>query len=288
MKIKIISAISFVVLSLASLQAQTTGEKSVPITGTSALESSTNVEEYVPKAGTVALGASANIVNIFTNSVDAVKVPTLYLQLYLGGKTAIRGTFGIDYINNLDKFYVRDDAAYVLDPLSNILVVDTKGVNSRSYNSSLALQQYFGNSKLRGFIGLQAIYCAGSSNTINTYANPMNAINPLPSSFDGAYLGSQRALVENVSSTYNVGGGVIAGFEYFVFPHLSIGGEMSLNALYSHEGQANMKSETVVNGEVVTVYQAVSPGSTNLEIKSLGFVSQDMKKQIGIYILYHF
>jgi hypothetical protein len=277
MKIKIILAILFVVSGLASLHAQTKAENE-----------QTTSEEYVPKAGTVALGASVNVANIFTNSVDAVKVPTLYIQYYLGNKTALRGAFGIDYSDNLDKYYVRDDAAYILNPLGNIQVVDTKGVNSRSYNSSLALQQFFGDSKLRGFIGVQAIYCAGSSNTINAYANPMNVLNPLPSSFTGAYSGNQRALEVNISSSYSLGGGIIAGFEYFVFPHLSIGGEMSLNALYSHTGQASTKSETVVNGQVVTLYQAVSPGSTNLEIKSLGFASQDMKQQIGIYVLYHF
>jgi len=274
MKIKIISIILFLVLGFVNMQAQT---------------------DYLPKAGTIALGASANIANIFTNFGDAVKVPSLSIQLYVGSKTAVRGTFGIDYANNLDKFYVRDDAAYVLNPLSNVQVVDTKKVLGNNYNTSLAIQQFFGETKLRGFIGLQGLYLAGSSKTNNTYANPMNAMNPFPSSYNGAYTSyngsnsaNQRTLEVNISSTYSIGGGIIAGFEYFVLPRLSIGGEMSLNAIYSHTGQASTKSETLVNGEVLTIDQAVSPGSTNLEIKSLGYASKDINQQIGFYVMYHF
>jgi hypothetical protein len=167
-------------------------------------------------------------------------------------------------------------------------VVDTKKVLGNTYNSSFAIQQFFGETKLRGFIGLQGLYLAGTSKTNNTYANPMNAMNPFPSSYSGAFSGNQRSLEVNSSSTYSFGGGIIAGFEYFVLSRLSIGGEMSINAIYSHAGQSSSKSETVVNGEVVTVNQAVSPGGTNLEIKSLGYASKDMKEQIGFYVMYHF
>jgi len=268
MKRKIIF-MTFIGLGFASLHAQTEGEV------------------YVPSAGTIALGASVNIANIFSNA-DDVKVPSLSLQYYLGNKTALRATFGINSTNNLEKFYVRDDAAFILDPLSNIQVVDTKKNLSSSYNSSLAIQQFFGETKLRGFIGLQAIYAAGTESMLNSFANPMNAINPLPSSYPGAFSGTNRTLEAKTASTYSVGGGVIAGFQYYVLPRLSIGGEMSLNAIYSHTGQSNAKSETVVNGEVVMVERANSPGGTGLEIKSLGYASTDMKEQIGFYIMYHF
>ena len=270
MKLRIISAISIIVFAFTGMQAQTTSNA------------------YVPVAGTFALGASANIANLFTNAGDAVSIPTLSAQYYLGNKTAVRATFGIDYTNPLDKFYVRDDAAFILDPLGNKQVEDTRNIKSNSYNSSIAIQQFFGETKLRGFIGIQAIYSAGSSKTVYAYANPMNVMNPFPSSFSGAYSGNQRTLEVNAGSTYNVGGGVIAGFEYFVLPHLSIGGEMSLNAIYTHTGQASAKSETMMNGEVVAVNEAISPGNTNFEIKSLGYASRDMKGQVGVYIMYHF
>lgn len=283
---------SVVLAGFEKTHAQTT-DKVADVTNT-AVNTTVNAQAqqatvvYVPKAGTFALGASANIANIFTNSGDAVQVPTLCMQYYLGNKTALRATFGINSGSTLDKFYVRDDAAFMFNSLGNIQVVDTKKVTSNNYNSSLAIQQFFGATKLRGFIGLQAIYGAGSSNTMNAYANPMNILNPLPSSFNGAYANGQRVLEAHVSSTYSIGGGVIAGFQYFVLPRLSIGGEMSLNAIYSKAGQASSKSETMVNGAVVTVDQAVSPGSTKFEIKSLGYASKDMKEQIGFYVMYHF
>jgi hypothetical protein len=277
---KIIYVILVVFLGLVSLHAQTTVEETV-----SKIET---VEEYAPKAGTVALGASANIANIFTNSGDGVNVPTFYLQCYVAKKTALRATFGINYSKSMDKYYVQDDAAFVINPLSNLQVVDTKQLLSNNYNTSFAIQQFVGDGKLKGFIGLQGIYIASTSHTSNAYANPMNAINPFPSSYAGAYTGNLRTLEINSNNSYSYGGGILAGFEYFVFPRLSIGGEISVNALYSYSGQTYRKSETVINGEVVKVDQAVSPCSKSLDFKTLGYASKDMKEQIGFYLLYHF
>jgi hypothetical protein len=257
-------------VSILPMQAQTTGD------------------DYQPHAGTVAVGASANISNLFINMATDPQVPSLCARYYLRDKTAIRATFGINSSNKLDKYNVRDDAAFVNDPLSNKEVIDTKRTINSNYNASIALQQYFGESKLRGFVGIQGLYGTGSGSVSNTYANPMNAINPTPSSYSGAYSGSARVLENRNQTIYTVGGGLIAGFEYFMMPHLSIGAEISLNAIYTKAGQTSTKSESVVNGQVVTTDKVTGAGSTELDIKSLGYGHRDFNNQIGVYIMYNF
>ena len=259
------------VISVLPMQAQTAGD------------------DFQPHAGTVAIGASANISNLFFNMGTDPQVPSLCARYYLLDKTAIRATFGVNYNNKLDKFNVRDDAAFVNDPLSNKEVIDTKRTIATNYSTSLALQQYFGESKLRGFVGIQGLFGTGSGSVSNTFANPMNAINPKPSSFSTNYLVDDARVLENRTQTvYSVGGGVIAGFEYFMMPRLSIGGEISLNAIYTKAGQTSTKSESVVNGEVVTTDKVTGAGGSELEIKSLGYGHQDFNNQIGVYIMYHF
>jgi hypothetical protein len=270
MKRKLIIVLSFVVLGFASMQAQSSGDT------------------YLPKAGTVALGASTNIANMFFNFAPDPTTPALCAKFYVLDNMAVRATFGINSINKFEKFYVQDDAAFVEDPLSNKQVVDTKKTLTASYNSSIAIQQFFGESKLRGFIGLQGLYISGSGSFTNVYANPMNAINPTPSSQPSAYSGSARLLESKTETVNSMGAGVIAGFEYFVLPHLSIGGEISLNAIYTTVGQSSTKSETVVNGEVVIVDRAINAGGTELNIKTLGYGHRDFGNQIGVYIMYNF
>jgi hypothetical protein len=116
------------VISVLPMQAQTAGD------------------DFQPHAGTVAVGASANISNLFINMATDPQVPSLCARYYLRDKTAIRATFGINSSNRLDKYNVRDDAAFVNDPLGNKEVIDTKRSITSSYNTSLALQQYFGES----------------------------------------------------------------------------------------------------------------------------------------------
>ena len=252
------------------------------------LQAQTTGDEYLPKAGTVALGATANISNLFINTIPGSDpiAPTLCVKYYVLDRLAIRATVGVNTTNRLDKFNVRDDAAFVSDPLSNKELIDTKKTLKTYFNSAIAVQQFFGDSKLRGFVGIQGLYNNQSGSVSNSYANTMNTFNPSPSAMNGA--STQRILEQQNASTYSVGGGLIAGFEYFVLPHLSIGGEISLNAIYSKTGQVSTKSETVVNDQVLTVDKVISSGGSVFNLQSLGYGHKDAANQLGIYIMYNF
>ena len=263
---------------------------SLIVLGFISIQAQSNGGDYVPKAGGIALGASINVEDVFYKTSVGDKVPALCAKYYLSDNTAIRATFRINSTNNTNKYYVQDDAAFLVDPLSKKELVDLQNSISSGYYSSLAVQQFLGGTRLRGFIGIQALYGNSNSKTINTYTNTMNALNPTPTS-STLYTGTafnERVLEVKNENGYNIGAGIIAGFEYYVIPHLSIGGEISLNAIYSHSGQEYTKSESVVNGEVVTVNKTVSPGGSGFEIRSLGFASNANTDQLGFYIMVHF
>jgi hypothetical protein len=185
-----------------------------------------------------------------------------------------------------------DDAAFVSDPLSNKEQIDTKKTLSSNFNTSIAVQQFFGESKLRAFVGVQALYNAKSGSITNSYGNTMNALNQAPTTWNSTTNlptnPTSRVLEQKNATTQSFGGGLIAGFEYMVLPHLSIGGEISLNAIYSSTGQVSTKSETVVNDQVVTVDKVLSSGGSVFNIQSLGYGHRDMANQVGVYIMYHF
>jgi len=258
------------------------------VLGYANIQAQSNDEGYQPNAGTVALGASANISNIFINLAPGSDpiAPTLCAKYYVLDKMAVRASFGVNTTNKLDKINVRDDAAFVSDPLSNTELFDTKKTINSNLNSSLALQQFFGESKLRGFVGVQALINSQSGSITNSYANTMNAINPSPTTMNGS--NSTRELEHKYATTNSYGGGLIAGFEYFVLPHLSIGGEVSLNAIYSITGQETTKSETIVNDQATTIDKVVSSGGTAFNVQTLGYAHKDMANQIGVYIMYNF
>ena len=96
----------------------------------------------------------------------------------------------------------------------------------------------------------------------------MSEINPTPSSGYAYGLWRDRPLESVTKNELRVGAGAIAGFEYSVLPRLCIGGEVSLNIVYTHGGQLWDKSEKVIGNEVITSENAVSPGLNEVSFKT--------------------
>jgi hypothetical protein len=279
-------AFTLLMLSMLSTQAQTASE------------------EYLPKAGNFALGVDATpifnyIGNLFngtntapgnSNTLD-LSSSAIYGKYYLSDRLAVRGTLAITGIHHKDEAYVRDDAAFYADPLSNKEVVDTRTSLNNDYFTSIALQKFIGEVRLRGFVGAQILYGYQSITDKNSYANPMTDLNPTPtiapalSSYTAA---NERPLENRTTNASRIGAGLIAGFEYFIFPRLCIGGEVSLNAIYSHNGQLYTKSETVVNDKVVAADKTTSPGGNEFAVKTFRFTPNGYTEQLGFYVMFHF
>ena len=284
--IKKVITLSFFVLCFISMQAQTKDNE----TG------SKKNTDFLPKAGEFGIGVDATPVfnylgNIFNNTVGNtldLSSTVLYGKYYLSDETAVRTALGISSTNNKTLDYIRDDAAWLTDPLSNKQVTDTRNINNQQYFVSLAYQKFIGKSRIRGFYGAQVLCGYNSIKTNYTYGNPMSEVNPMPSS-KYAYDASGSRVLQNITvNSFKVGCGGIVGFEYYVLPKVCIGGEISLNLIYTDGKQLSTKSEKVVGDKVVTSDKAISPGNSDISITTSRFKPNGYQDQLGFYVMFHF
>jgi hypothetical protein len=272
--------------------------------GQLSLRAQTVTEDYLPKAGNFALGVDATpffnyIGNMFngtntapgnSNTLD-LSSSAIYGKYYIMDKMAVRAILAISGIHHKDEAYVRDDAAFYLDPLSNKELIDTRTNTNNAYFASFAIQKFIGERRLRGFMGMQILFGYQSITDKNSYANPMSDLNPMPSiapTLSGYTTANERPLEVRSMNSSRIGTGLIAGIEYFIFPQLCMGGEISLNAIYSRNGQLYTKSETFANNSVLASDKTYSPGGNELTIKTFRFTPNGYMEQLGFYVMFHF
>ncbi|MDP4240439.1 MAG: hypothetical protein Q8904_13310 [Bacteroidota bacterium] len=286
MTIRKIITLSFLTLCLISLKAQTkdsvaTLKKSV---------------DYLPKAGEFGIGIDAtpifNYVGNFFNQTSNNKLdfssPVLYGKYYLTDNEALRAVLMVSSTNQNDVSYVRDDAAWFLNPQSNKQVTDANKLSDQQYFVSIGYQKFTGETRIRGFYGAQILGGYNYSKNTYTYGNPMSEINPTPSSIY-AYNGNKDRLLQSINTnSFHIGLGGIAGFEYYILPKVCIGGELSLNLVYTKGNQLSTKSEQVIGDQVVKIDKAVSPGSSDLTIKTSRFTPNGYEEHLGFYVMFHF
>lgn len=227
--------------------------------------------------------------NIFNNTVNNtldLTNPVIYGKYYLTDMSALRLVVGLNNSTTKENKYARDDVAWYADPLSNAEVVDSKRTNANDYLATIAMQHFVGKSRLRGFYGYQILGGKGSSKSIYNYGNPMSSLNPTPSSAYPYLAGSRSLETINFSSFY-VGLGGIAGFEYFIMPRLCVGGEASINLLYRGDKQIYTKSEKMEGDKLTKVDKAISPGGNKMSIETISF-SPGHIQNLGFYVMFHF
>lgn len=249
---------------------------------------------FLPQKGNFAIGADATpllnfVGNIFNGNVNNnfnMSSPLIYAKYYLTDMTALRTVIGVNSTSDNQLFYVQDDAARLANPLSNAQVTDMRTDKTDGYYLSLGLQKFIGQKRLRGFYGAQLFGQCNKDKSEYNYGNPMTSLNPTPSSNFG-YVAGERKLSEVTLNNFMVGAGGIAGFEYFVAPRLCIGGEVSLNVVYTQKLQTYQKSEKIVSGKIVAVDKAVSPGGHELNFQTSSFTPNTFQ-HVGLYIMLHF
>lgn len=257
-------------------------------------DSPKNLHSYLPQKGNFAVGADATPVfnyigNIFNGTLDNeldLSTPLIYFKYYLTDMTALRGVVGVAAGSQQTSTYVRDDAAWYSNPLSNAQVTDVKSDITNNIYVSLAWQKFIGENRLRGFYGIQVFTNYNKDKTNYSYGNPMSELNPTPSSAYG-YIGDERKLTELNQRAIAIGAGGIAGFEYYLMPRLCIGGEVSLNLVYTQDLQRYSKSEKMINDIATPIDRAVSPGGHSFGVETLSFTPQTMQ-HVGLYLMLHF
>lgn len=228
-----------------------------------------NSKEYLPKAGDISIGAGAlpyleflgNAFNGNTDNSLNLGETTLYFKYFLTDNTAVRAIIGIDNSTNNRRRYVADDLLR-LDPLNpNAMAEDLEVRKNRDMFLKVGYQIYKTRNRLAGYYGAQIGYGYENYFSEYTYANPISALNQIPSSahFGENISGSSRVLEAKDGTSNTISAGLFIGVEYFFMPKMSIGGEYALDFQYSWDGQANATSESWSGSETVKTDRPINP-----------------------------
>lgn len=172
--------------------------------------------------------------------------------------------------------YVRDDAAYFQDPLSESKVIDTYKQQRSGMSFSAGIEQRRGYNRIQGYAGVDLIYGFESVTDNYMYGNALTEVNQTPARTAGGFtIPATPIPVPYWTQTYvtgryydgsmqYVGLGAVAGVEYFLASHLSIGGEVHLYALQMFSRQSYQKQEgfNTTTNQVETRTELLSPGNS--------------------------
>ncbi len=219
----------------------------------------------LPKAGDIGLGIDVvpvfryvgNMFNgTFNNTLNSfggeyvlpdvedavVNQPTVSImgKYMITDNIAARLNVGVLTLHQNNQEYRPDDAAAAINPLSEAEVIDQRIVNQTGAAFSLGAEYRRGYKWIQGFGGLNLMYAFSEQNTHYNYGNALTELNQNPTR---AWTGNPVNQPENWSSAYVLdhfnqgsdhycGIGAHVGVEVFLASYLSIGGEVSLNAIW--------------------------------------------------------
>jgi hypothetical protein len=246
----------------------------------------------LPKKGDWAIGADAlpyleylgNIFNNTSGNTLDLGSQTLYGRYFIADNTAVRFLVSINQSSSLSKYYVRDDAAYTADPLSEAKTIDTYKYNYTYYNFDFGYQKFRGYGKLRGFYGFHAGFAISRTRYYYTYGNDITSTNTAPTTYYWGNTSSRTLEVDNgIYKTINAG--LIAGVEYYFLPKICVGGEVTLSFRHTWKSQGNYKYETLNNTTVKEYDEEETPeGRTYTSL----YTSRPANYGGSLYLMFHF
>lgn len=252
-------------------------------------------KNYLPAAGEIAFGIDALpyitfVGRMFTNDNNLnIQQTTLFGKYYLSTNTAIRFELFVNNTKDQNTRYVLDDSQILTDP--NAQVEDLQILKINDYGLGVGYQKYKGEQRLRGFYGGMLSYYR--SRIVEEYAwgNEMTTDNASPTSSDWstaaitARLPNRNLYIDNnIEQSINLG--AIAGFEWFVYPKVCVGGEAGLYCQYTWFSQADRKFEVVEQGVYKEKEEAMNPTANEFSLKTQVY---NIGRVAGrIYFLFHF
>lgn len=230
--------------------------------------------DYLPEAGDIAIGIEATpffnyIGNMFNGTEDNslnLNDNTLYFRYYLTKDAAVRFAFQISSDGGNSEYYVRDDAAFFADPLSQDKVIDKYSYTDNYYHLRLGYQMFRNYKRFRGYFGGDLGYQYNKYKESYEYGNNMTELNPSPTNAWG--FGTPRRLEDNYGLEQGIGAGAFVGIEYYFLPKVCIGGEFGLSYYYYFEGQSYSTQERMVITQYVVDEIPSDPGDSNWSLQT--------------------
>ena len=232
--------------------------------------------EYLPKAGDVAIGFSLNplanfVGNMFNgntwNSLDDLtaepmlcptpNIAAIMAKYMLTDQLGIKANIGFGCNIYSKNGYIVDDAAMMMNPLSEAKVIDTYKVNKLSGSIALGVDYHVGKQlPVQGVFGVGIIYALGHETHQYKYGNAITELNQNPSHNTSIfpttpttgtipYMPNARMLSDQaINLIHRVGAYASVGVEWFVAPKISLGANVNLNICYT----LNPARETIYEG----------------------------------------
>ncbi len=174
---------------------------------------------------------------------------------------AVTANIGLISLGLNNRQYVQDDAAVLLDPLSEKQVVDALDFSAKGGSVALGAQWFRTHRKIQAYAGASLMYGFAGAKTKYTYGNEITEVNQTPTTyFSGysteGYIPNARILEEGfygVGSVTALGAIGSVGLEWFFAPKISLGGEVTFSMIYAWQSQV---SET---------YEGYSPQTLKVE-----------------------
>ena len=192
-------------------------------------------------------GAQPSIDKAFDSTMPVISIKGKYMKT---DHIAYRLNIGVFNDKLYDNFYIRDDARFFQDPLSEVKVIDyyKKITSSASFSGGIEFRK--GHHRIQGYIGGDLFYGFRSQNNIYNYGNAITEINQrpsrtvmgLPSPINIPYW-TQTYVMDDFSKVHYFGLRAFVGVEYFIASNLSLGGEIGLTGLGKIEEQSYQKQE---------------------------------------------
>ena len=237
--------------------------------------------EYLPEAGDVAISLNlAPFLNVFADNVidgriggdsynsDLISIAGKYM---VTDNFALRLNVGWSYLYNRDNYFVQDDAAVFVNPLSQTKVTDSYITQNSGASVTFAAEYRFGSRRIQGYVGGGLIYALSSYSMDLYYGNAMTTVNQNPTTYEdySAYIpgfsSARYTKVSNAGLDFNHHTGVVAfvGFEWFVAKKVSIGAEVNVSAIASWGNlqYATLEGYNTLSEKVETWTELYKPSS---------------------------
>ena len=226
----------------------------------------TEKKQYLPEAGDWAIGFDAKPIlnyfgNIFNGATDNSLAPlggeptlnfgptvSIMGKYMLTDEFAVKANLGVLVNTDKQAYYIQDDAATILDPLSNAKVADYRASRNTGLSLMAGGEYRLGKKRIQGVFGAGVLVGVRKNVVKYSYGNEMTTINQRPTvaeSFSGRVWSGDYRTIKEFSNRPNIYAGLTgsAGVEFYVAPKIALGAEVSVVAAYNFNQQTYTISE---------------------------------------------
>lgn len=206
-------------------------------------------------------------------------------------EVAIKANIGV-LINTFNqRGFTRDDEGFMLNPLSELQVIDQATLAKFGGSIQLGAEYRVGTKRVQGVFGGSLLFAFENTNQEYHWGNGITALNPAPSKNDImpdytiSSISEHTRILSNYSqgASYYTGVTGSVGIECFVAPKISIGGEVNLTLYYQFGATTSQKIEGYN-----TITERTEQKTTLLSPGNSGFFFGTQNLGASLFMMFYF